>query len=145
MKYIYFDMDGTLADYYAQKTWHEELRKKEITAFLLAKPLYNVWELSCLLCALQRKGYKIGIISWLPKNASPEYAEKVKQAKIHWLKENLFVCLDEIKIVPYGTNKKEAVDGEAGILFDDEAQNRETWGVLAFEPQDMVEILRKLN
>lgn len=145
MKYIYFDMDGTLADYYAQKTWYEELRKKEITAFLLAKPLYNVWEFSCLLCALQRKGYKIGIISWLPKNASPEYAEKVKQAKIHWLKENLLVYPDEIKIVPYGTNKKEAVDGGSGILFDDEAQNREIWGALAFEPQDMVEILRKLN
>ena len=145
MKYIYFDMDGTLADYYAQKTWYEELRKREITAFLLAKPLYNVWEFSCLLCALQRKGYKIGIISWLPKNATPEYAEKVKQAKIHWLKENLFVHPDEIKIVPYGTNKKEAVDGGSGILFDDEAQNRETWGTLAFEPQDMIEILRKLN
>lgn len=145
MKYIYFDMDGTLADYYSQKTWLEELRKKEITAFLLAKPLYNVWEFSCLLCALQRKGYKIGIISWLPKNASPEYAEKVKQAKIHWLKENLLVYPDEIKIVPYGTNKKEAVDGESGILFDDEVQNRETWGASAFEPQDMIEILRKLN
>lgn len=141
---LYFDMDGTLVDYYAQKDWLEDLKKEQITAFLLAKPLYNVWDFSCLLCELQRKGHKINIISWLPKNASNKYAERVKQAKLHWLKENLLVYPDEIQIVPYGTNKKEITGAQNGILFDDEEQNRKDWGANAFSPAVMEEILRQM-
>lgn len=141
---IYFDMDGTLADYYAQKTWLDDLRSENISSFLLAKPMYHIWSFSSLLCALQKKGYKIGVVSWLPQNASKNYANKVEQVKRHWLKENLLVPIDEIKIVPYGTNKKAIVDDPGGLLFDDEAQNRKSWGANAYPPENMIQILSSL-
>lgn len=141
---IYFDMDGTLADYYAQETWLEDLQKENISSFLLAKPLYHIWGFSALLCALRKKGYKIGIVSWLPKNASQEYANRVKQVKKHWLKENLFVPIDEVRIIPYGVDKKTVVADPNGLLFDDEEPNRQNWGANAYPPEEMMQILKSL-
>ena len=53
-----------------------------------------------------------------------------------------FINWDKINIVAYGRNKWE-VCGE-GILFDDEAPNREAWGGNAYHPDDMMKILLSL-
>lgn len=143
-KAIYFDMDGTIADLYGVSGWLNSIHSSDIYPFLVAKPMYNVWAFSKLLNSLKRKGYHLGVISWTAKNSTKEYEEMVKKAKKHWLKENLMVVFDEIKIVPYGTPKSEAVEFPFGILFDDEKPNRENWVGNAYKPEEMNEVLKAL-
>ena len=47
-----------------------------------------------------------------------------------------------IKVVEYGTNKYKACGG--GILFDDEELNRTAWGAGAYEPADIVKVLKNM-
>ena len=144
MKTIYFDMDGTIADLYDVPGWLASIKAEDISPFLIAKPLCDTWELSLILRRLQLKGYKIGVITWTPKNATPEYAYRVAAAKKHWLRENLLIRIDDLKILPYGTNKKSKAD-RTGILFDDEEYNRNTWGPDAYEPAEIMNILLDLE
>jgi hypothetical protein len=91
---------------------------------------------------LQKQGHQIGIITWLGKNATTEYNQRVAEVKIKWLKQHLAtVQFDEIHIVAYGTPKQNI---GRGILFDDEALNRNAWGVGAYEPKDIFKILQEI-
>lgn len=145
MNKIWFDMDGTIADLYGVENWLDMLENEIETPYLIAKPLVNLSLLARYLNILQKKGFEIGIISWLSKNSTSEYDNLVLNAKITWLKIHMpSVKWDEIKIVPYGMNKWELCGG--GFLFDDEMRNRETWrNGAAFEPKYIFEILKNLN
>lgn len=62
---IWFDMDGTIADLYGVDGWLEMLIAEDPTPYAVAKPLVRLSTLARKLNELQRKGYKIGVISWL--------------------------------------------------------------------------------
>lgn len=143
-KWIYFDLDGTLAGLYDVPNWLPMLVASDPTPYKLAAPLVNMNVLARKLNKLQRAGYKIGIISWLSKSSTPEYDEAVTAAKLWWLRKHLnSVSWDAINIVNYGRNKWE-VCGE-GILFDDEKPNRDNWGGEAYHPDMIMEILSSLS
>lgn len=144
MKAIYFDMDGTIVDFYGVNGWFNSLLNNNVHPYIVAKPMFDVWSFAVLLNSLKRKGYHIGIISWGSKNASKEFNERIEKAKRHWLKENVLIVLDEIKIVPYGTPKSTAVDFPEGILFDDEEKNRIEWGASAYSPAEIMKVLEAL-
>ena len=142
-KMIWLDMDGTIADLYGVENWLPMLINSDPTPYKLAAPLVNMNTLARKLNKLQRAGYKIGVISWLSKSSTPEYDEAVTAAKLWWLRKHLnSVNWDAIHIVNYGRNKWE-VCGE-GILFDDEAPNRNNWGGEAYHPDMIMEILSSL-
>lgn len=142
-KWIWFDCDGTIADLYGVEGWLDMLRAFDPSPYKLAKPLVNMNQLARKLNQLQRAGYKLGIISWLSKTSTSEYDEAVTAAKLGWLKRHLAsVHFDEINIVSYGVNKWEVCG--AGILFDDEDKNRNTWQGEAYHPDMMMGILNKL-
>lgn len=143
-KTIWFDMDGTLADLYAVDGWLEMLMAEDFKPYAEAKVMLNMSHLARLLHKVQRKGYRIGIISWTSKNGSELYNAGVSIIKTRWLTEHLpSVDWDEIKIVNYGTNKFEACGG--GILFDDEQGNRDAWEHgFAFEPSEIIDVLKEL-
>ena len=143
-KAIYFDMDGTIADLYGVNGWLEMLIAENTNPYVIAKPMLEMWKLSKVLHNLRNRGYHVGIISWTSKNGTSEYNERVATAKKFWLRENLYTALDEIKIVPYGTPKAEAVDFPEGILFDDEEPNRKNWTGNAYTPAEIMEILEAL-
>lgn len=143
-KTIWFDMDGTIANLYGVENWLPMLINSDPTPYKLAAPLVNMNTLARKLNKLQRAGYKLGVISWLSKSSTPEYDEAVTAAKLWWLRKHLnSVKWDAVNIVAYGRNKWD-VCGE-GILFDDEAPNREAWGDEAFHPAEMMKILSSLQ
>lgn len=143
MKNIYFDMDGTIADLYGVPNWLEDLLHEDTRPYAEARPLVNLRLLARLLNKLTREGWTVNVISWTSRNGSPEYNEAVRQVKIRWLETHLrSVHFSRIEILPYGTPKE--LYGQ-GILFDDEAPNREAWGEGAYSEKEIFEILKKLG
>ena len=143
---IFFDMDGTIADLYGVENWLDFLIASDSLPYEIAKPLIRLSALARILHRLQDEGYRVGIISWLSKNSTPEYDAKVTEAKKNWLKTHLpSVKFDEINIVPYGTAKEKFAKTEKDILFDDEEKNRQNWTGEAFGVENILEILKGLN
>ena len=144
-KAIYFDMDGTIADFYGVPNWLECLDKHDPTPYKVAKPLINMNRLARLLNCLQREGWHIGIVSWLSKSGTDEFNATVTATKRVWLDRHLHsVHWDEVVIVPYGVPKHEMVRFANGILFDDECRNRENWIGTAYDVDNIIEVLKGL-
>ena len=142
-KAIYFDMDGTIANLYGVENWLPMLRNEETTPYTKAKPMVNMNSLARILNRLQKNGWEIGIVSWTAKNGTHEYNERVRKAKIEWLKIHLAsVHFNEIKIVDYGVPKEIVVNNPMGILFDDEEHNRTDWIGTAFDVDNIIEVLK---
>ena len=142
---ISIDMDGTIADLYSNPNWLEQLRAYDPTPYLTAKPLVRMNVLARRLNSLQKRGYRIAIVSWLSKVSTKEYDEAVTAAKREWLTRHLpSVSWDEIVIVPYGTPKENYCHGEKDILFDDEERNRMNWTGMAFDAVDILGVLTQL-
>ena len=94
---------------------------------------------------LQRKGYEIGVISWTSKGGSAEYNAEVETAKRAWLHKHLAsVKFDFIAVVPYGYNKAAFANSENDVLFDDESKNRENWRGVAYDVNNILEVLKSL-
>jgi len=141
-KEIWFDMDGTIANLYGVENWLPMLLNGDETPYKEAKPLVKMNALARILNNLQRKGWKIGIISWLAKDSNKEYDKKVTKAKREWLGKHLkSVKFDSIDIVSYGTPKE---IGRHGILFDDEVRNRENWKGIAYDVDNIIETLKAI-
>lgn len=140
---ICFDMDGTIADLYGVENWLEYLIAENVKPYKTAKPLVNMNILARRLNGLQRKGHEIGIISWTSKGGSDEYNAKVEAAKRAWLHKHLAsVKFDFIAVVPYGYNKAAFANDEQDVLFDDEDKNREDWRGVAYDANNILEILK---
>lgn len=148
MRAIYFDMDGTIADLYGVEGWLGNLEAEQTKPYREATSLVNMRRLSYELHRLQSIGYHIGIVSWLSKNGSEEYNQRVTETKMKWLERHLgSVEWDEVKIVPYGTPKSDVVEHPNGVLFDDEERNRKEWGSgegMAFNVNAIIETLKAM-
>lgn len=142
---ICFDMDGTIANLYGVKNWLEMLINHDETPYKNATVLVNMNVLARMLNKLQKKGYQIGIISWLAKNSNDDYDTKVTKAKREWLTKHLHsVQFDFIEIVKYGTPKSFVAKTKNDILFDDEISNRREWTGKAYDVHNIFEVLRSL-
>ena len=142
---IWFDMDGTITDLYGVQNWLDYLIAKDALPYEVAKPLVRLSALARVLNNLQRKGFKVGVISWLAKNSTADYDEAVTEAKLQWLNKHLAsVEFDEINIVKYGTPKQTFAKSESDILFDDEERNRNEWTGKAFDVDNILEVLKGL-
>ena len=142
---INFDMDGTIADLYANPNWLPMLRAFDPTPYATAKPLLRLNTLARKLNELQKQGYEIAVISWLSKESNPAYDEAVTATKIAWLAEHLpSVHWDRITIIPYGTPKENYCRTPLDILFDDEERNRNNWTGRAYDVKNIMEILREI-
>ena len=142
---INFDMDGTIADLYGVNNWLEYLINEDVYPYANAQPLLRLCTLARKLNALQRAGYNIAIVSWLSKSGSRAYNDAVTVAKLGWLRKHLpSVEWDRITIVPYGTPKQNFCETPFDILFDDEAKNRDNWTGIAYDVENIMEVLKNL-
>lgn len=142
---INFDMDGTIADLYGIDNWLEYLINEDVYPYANAQPLLRLCTLARKLNELQRAGYDLAIVSWLSKSGSKAYNEAVTAVKKAWLAKHLpSVAWDRITIVPYGTPKQNFCETPFDILFDDEARNRDNWTGIAYDVENIMEVLKNL-
>ena len=130
-KTLVFDMDGTIADFYGVKGWLQCLLNEDEMPYREAKPLYNPRNLNLVLEILKLYGWKIVVTTWLAKNSSESFTQKVTIAKLKWLEKYGFPY-DEINICRYGTDKKEFTpnkEGSVRILIDDNEKVRKEWTI----------------
>lgn len=149
VKAIYFDMDGTIANLYQIKNWLDKLLACNPAPYHEAEPMYNMEELSNILQELQNKGWQIGVISWLSKNADKVYADRIRYAKKKWLKKHLKINLNELHFTKYGKEKFNIAKHKPGILIDDNEEVRKNWearGGIAINPTaELLDFLKELG
>ena len=142
---INFDLDGTIANLYGVDGWLEMLIAHDETPYAIAEPLVRLNILARMLNRLQREGYRLAVVSWLAKGSNAEYDERVTNAKLEWLAKHLpSVHWDNINIVEYGTPKENFCETPFDILFDDEEKNRENWQGVAYDVNNIIEVLKGL-
>ena len=142
---ICFDMDGTIANLYGVENWLAYLVAEDVKPYKEAEVMVNMNSLARILNRLQRNGHEIGVISWTAKNGSKRYNETVESAKRDWLKKHLAsVKFDFIAVVPYGYSKNNFANSENDILFDDEEQNRRAWSGVAYDVNNIIEVLKRI-
>lgn len=145
MRTVWFDLDGTLADLYGVQDWLPKLRASDPSPYMEAKPMLNFSLLARYLNKLKAKGYTLGIISWTSKGGSIDYDIEVREAKVNWLKEHLpSVKWDSIYVTVYGFEKSYWMNEADDILFDDNEEIRNAWTGTAYEPSQIMEILKGL-
>ena len=127
-KTLVFDMDGTIADLYGVSGWLNDLMNENTRPYDDAAPLYDMDVLNGVIISLKAKGWKIVITSWLAKGSSKAYDNKVRTAKLAWLKKTNFPY-DEVHLVKYGTTKANCTRKHGGfqILVDDNEAVRKGW------------------
>ena len=151
MKMIVWDMDGTMADLYGVKNWLPMLRAEKASPYLLAEPMWDMVKLAEVLTQFQAKGVEIRVVTWLSKDSSEEYKDKVREAKRDWLNHYNFPC-DHFHGIQYGATKADSIrkylaEGETAILIDDNAKVRQGWHMgETIDPTacDIIEVLKSL-
>ena len=142
---IWFDMDGTIANFYGVPGWLAYQQESDPTPYALAQPLVDMTELAMKLNALQKAGYRVGVISWLSKTGTPAYDRVVTETKKAWLAQYLpTVEWDEVHIVRYGTPKQMFAHTVQDVLFDDELPNRQNWTGKAYNVDQILKVLCSL-
>jgi hypothetical protein len=129
MATIYFDLDGTVYDLYAQPMWLERITTlADPTIYdVEGATIYPTTDLAAVLDTLVAKGHKIGVISWLAKSASQDYNVTVRAIKRAWIAKHMPQAT-EVHVVKYGTPKhRVANDKSNAILVDDVADVRNAW------------------
>ena len=140
---INFDLDGTLANLYGVEGWLPMLEAHDETPYVIAEPLLRLNIFARMINKLQREGYRLGVLSWLSKDNDADYNERVTNAKLEWLARHLpSVVWDRIIIIPYGTPKENYCETPLDILFDDELKNRDNWNGIAYDVNNIIEILK---
>jgi hypothetical protein len=128
-KWIWFDMDGTIADLYGVEGWLDDLINLNTRPYAKADLLYDNADFLYTLGLLRQNGYHIGVISWGSKANNAEFDKAVEYVKKEWLYEKCISdFLDKIIVTAYGVCKADTCRKYgSGILVDDEEQNRNAW------------------
>lgn len=127
-KALVFDMDGTLNNFFLVEGWLSDLRSENPRPYEICTPKVDIEALNFICDLFRLIGYKIVITTWLSKDSTLSYDEKVKKAKLDWLKRVGF-DYDEIHIVKYGTPKSSCTEFYTGkqFLIDDNEDVRKSF------------------
>lgn len=148
---ICFDMDGTIVDLYNVPNWLSYLREENPLPYVVAEPMYEMEELNEVLKKLIAADWEIRVISWNAKDATEEYKDTVRTAKLWWLHKYGFPY-QQVHVVEYGFPKEQVLDTRTFpaipfILIDDNQDVRKGWTIgQTIDPrtQDLVGELTRL-
>lgn len=149
-KWLWFDMDGTLANLYGQAGWLKDLKAERTAPYRKALPMLDMTLLKDQWHTLREQGYHIGIISWTSKGGSAQYNHNVRTAKVRWLKKHgLYEEIDAVHVIKHGRDKAHFTHSNSrnAVLFDDDAKNRIAWSEangLAFTEKSIFSIQEKI-
>lgn len=146
-KKIYFDMDGTFYNLYGYDGWLECILSEKTECYTQSTLLVDYNNFINILNELKNKGYVLGIITWLSKNATKNYQNKVRSAKYRYINKYFNGIFDEVHIIQYGKNKAEYCTNENCVLFDDEENNRIEWNKkngISYNVNNLCDILMTL-
>jgi hypothetical protein len=121
---FWFDMDGTIADFYNVDNWLAKVESEDTSPYAIAEPMSYIAEIIDTCKTAIRNGHTIGVITWGAMNATPEYNAKVAEVKKIWL-DNIGFPYTEFYFLPYGKSKHKVV--KEGILIDDNEKVCEEW------------------
>ena len=125
---VYFDMDGTLADFYNEKDWLIHIRSFNAHPYINAKPLVDIGQLKAVLDTMRAKGFAICIITWLAGGSTKAFDSAVRKAKQDWLDSHFGKgYFDHVHMVKYGTPKHHVATVKRAIIVDDNADVRASW------------------
>ena len=122
---IWFDMDGTIADFYAVDNWLEKIINEDTSPYEEAEPMFDRDEMSFLIQRLKDEGYDIGIISYAPKNCTIGMLMMTETVKRQWL-EKYFPYANKVHITTWQIPKSKWYN-EGDVLVDDEIKNILDW------------------
>lgn len=127
---LVFDMDGTIADLYNTKDWSHRLDISDATVYRDAAPMVDMTMFTSLLHILRTKGYRVVVLTWLSKNADPQFHKNICIQKRQWL-DRYGIPADDVIMMDYGTDKHQALIAKypdaRTVLFDDDARVRDSW------------------
>lgn len=122
---VWFDMDGTIADFYAVDNWLDKILNEDTSPYAEAAPLFDSDEMENLITLLKNAGYDIGIISYAPHNCTVEMLMATASVKRNWLAHN-FPYATKIHICTSATPKSKWCK-VGDVLVDDEHKNLIDW------------------
>ncbi len=141
-KKIWLDCDGTWVDLYGVNGWLADLQSHNPRPYKEAKPLIHLSTFARTIHELQAQGWEVNIVTWLSKNSTEKYDKAVAKTKLEYFSKHLpSVKFNKIKILKYGTPKSSVGNG---ILFDDEAKNRDEWHGVACSEKNLIKKMRAL-
>lgn len=127
-KTIVFDMDNTINRFYDVNGWLEDLHNEDTRPYDICETKYDMEILIPILLTLKTLGWRIAITTWLAKDSTKKYDNKVRKSKLEWLAKYNFPY-DEIHMIKYGVTKANATRHLGGyqVLVDDNDQIRKGW------------------
>lgn len=119
---LYFDLDGTVYNLYAVKDWDYKLRNSIASVFEEGTVMTDMVALEK---KLKKLNVEVGVITWLPREATAEYEAACKEVKMAWVKKYM-PYVKEVHALSYGV-PKHTVGTEDDILVDDNADVLDAW------------------
>ena len=124
---IYFDMDGTLVDFYNYPGWLGYIRSYNTVPYRRANPIGDENYISSVFAFMKRCGYTFSVISWCSKESDEDFTRRTIDSKKYWLRKHYPKVFTNNIFTDYGVPKNSLVNAEGAFLFDDNKEVGELW------------------